>query len=228
MSPSREPTYYEIALTHRQVVMFFVLVLACLLAAFFLGVWVGEGEDLTQEARLDEPAELTAPQPGEPLPEGAVGERSFFSDDLPLEPADDSPTPVEGPAQDPPPRPRVVPEEAAPEEVTEQPAPEPRQAPPPQPQPRAVPDQPAPTRTTLPPGSEGFVVQVFSSRDQAQAQKVLDRLLASEQDAFLLPQEVAGEVMYRVRIGPFRQRAQAEDVAERVRSEFGLDTWITQ
>lgn len=219
MSPSREPTYYEIALTHRQVVMFFVLVLACLLAAFFLGVWVGEGEDLTQEARLDVPAEISAPAPAEPLPEGAVGERSFFSDDLPLEPADESPTPVEGPAQDPPPRPRVAPEEVAPEEVTEEPAPT-QEAP--------VPDQPAPTRTTLPPGSEGFVVQVFSSRDQAQAQKVLDRLIASEQDAFLLPQEVAGEVMYRVRIGPFRQRAQAEDVAERVRGEFGLDTWITQ
>lgn len=218
MSPSREPTYYEIALTHRQVVMFFVLVLACLLASFFLGVWVGEGEELTQEARLGEPAELTAPGPGEPLPEGAVGERSFFSDDLPLEPADDSPTPAEGPAQDPPPRPRVAPEEVAPE-----PAP-----PPPPAQEAPVPDQPAPTRTTLPPGSEGFVVQVFSSRDQAQAQKVLDRLIRSEQDAFLLPQEVAGEVMYRVRIGPFRQRAQAEDVAERVRSEFGLDTWITQ
>jgi len=40
---SREPSYYEIALTQRQVVIAFVILLTCLVAAFFSGVWVGSG-----------------------------------------------------------------------------------------------------------------------------------------------------------------------------------------
>ena len=41
--PHHEPSYYEIALTNRQVVVAFVILLACLLAAFFSGVWIGRG-----------------------------------------------------------------------------------------------------------------------------------------------------------------------------------------
>ena len=41
MSDSHEPSYYEIALTNRQVVVAFVILLVCLIAAFFSGVWVG-------------------------------------------------------------------------------------------------------------------------------------------------------------------------------------------
>lgn len=41
VSNSHEPSYYEIALTNRQVVVAFVLLLLCLIAAFFSGVWIG-------------------------------------------------------------------------------------------------------------------------------------------------------------------------------------------
>ena len=33
--------------------------------------------------------------------------------------------------------------------------------------------------------------------------------------------------MYRVRIGPFADRAQAEETAGKVRQRFKLDTWVT-
>jgi cell division protein FtsN len=39
---------------------------------------------------------------------------------------------------------------------------------------------------------------------------------------------VSGQNMYRVRIGPYEERSQAESVAERVRRGIRLDTWITQ
>ena len=41
MAESHEPSYYEIALTNRQVVVAFVILLVCLLSAFFSGVWIG-------------------------------------------------------------------------------------------------------------------------------------------------------------------------------------------
>jgi cell division protein FtsN len=33
--------------------------------------------------------------------------------------------------------------------------------------------------------------------------------------------------MYRVRLGPYADRAEAQRVADRVRHDFKLDTWIT-
>ena len=39
---TREPSYYEVALTNRQVLVAFVALLVCLLAAFLSGVWVGQ------------------------------------------------------------------------------------------------------------------------------------------------------------------------------------------
>jgi len=41
VSDSREPSYYEVALTQRQVLVAFLVLLACLVAAFLSGVWVG-------------------------------------------------------------------------------------------------------------------------------------------------------------------------------------------
>jgi len=42
MSRTREPSYYEVALTNRQVLVAFAILLGCVLAAFLAGVWVGQ------------------------------------------------------------------------------------------------------------------------------------------------------------------------------------------
>ncbi|HEY4594764.1 MAG TPA: hypothetical protein VIJ02_00070, partial [Thermoanaerobaculia bacterium] len=54
MSEPHEPSYYEIALTNRQVVVAFVILLTCLLGAFFSGVWIGRESTAraTQEAMV--------------------------------------------------------------------------------------------------------------------------------------------------------------------------------
>jgi hypothetical protein len=41
VAESHEPSYYEIALTNRQVMVAFALLLTCLLGAFFSGIWIG-------------------------------------------------------------------------------------------------------------------------------------------------------------------------------------------
>ena len=231
----KEPSYYEIALTQRQVVVAFVIVLVCLLASFLLGVWVGQGGGPPKPA-LE--ADATADRAAEAAEEDD-GKLRFFSEDD--QPARTAPEPAEPAAGTPPESPGDDGQEPVPSPTTSlredldrgtppvEPTPQPRQATPP-PQERtepARPVQPAPTRSDLPPG-EGFVVQVFSSPDQAQAQKVLERLLAADQDAFLLPQEIEGQVMYRVRVGPFETRTEAERIADRVEREMNLDTWVTQ
>ncbi|HSN89103.1 MAG TPA: hypothetical protein VL025_20225, partial [Thermoanaerobaculia bacterium] len=60
MANSHEPSYYEIALTNRQVVVAFVILLICLLSAFFSGVYIGrEGtlRDQEQMVRATPPAQ---------------------------------------------------------------------------------------------------------------------------------------------------------------------------
>jgi DedD protein len=244
VSPAREPSYYEIALTQRQLVVAFVTVLGLLLTAFLLGVWLGRSDGApvagaaTQEARAGEPS---GPEPLRFFSEEGEGDL----EGLPAE-AEGSPAPEAVPGDDgasstlaedldrgrlPAVSAEPEPGGAAPPETSTEPegrpADPPATAAPPAPPPETL-SQPVPTRATRAPGQGGVVVQVFSSRDQAQAQRVLERLLAADQDAFLSPVEVGGQVMYRVRIGPFDDRDQARQVADRVRHQFKLDTWITQ
>src|SRR5205085_2660228 len=63
----------------------------------------------------------------------------------------------------------------------------------------------APTATTPPAPAGALFIQVFSSRDELQASRLQTRLRAAGFKAFLSP---AG-AMYRVRIGPFTERADA-------------------
>ena len=72
-----------------------------------------------------------------------------------------------------------------------------------------------------------MVIQVFSTADKEQADKVRDGLVHAGFTAFLSPIAKGGQTMYRVRIGPFPSRTAAEPVADKVRKERKLDTWIT-
>jgi DedD protein len=88
--------------------------------------------------------------------------------------------------------------------------------------------EPVQTRPSSQAGGGTVVIQVFASADQAEASRVRDRLSKGGQSAFLSPITVDGRTMYRVRIGPFPTRPKAQQVAEKVRKNFKLDTWLTQ
>jgi len=260
---SREPSYYEIALTQRQVVIAFVILLTCLVVAFFSGVWVGTGSqgwglgDRSPEtvAQLDAGSE-TLPTEGSGT-EGATDASTeteadrlrFFSErgnPSALPPRESSPAPRPSPAQQPSPVRETPPAGASqPPSSADRPSPsgnlsrddpnyDPRKDPrrrsdlAPPVRPAAEPPELVDPRATEPPGAGGPVIQVFSSHDQAQAQEVLDRLLRADLDAYLEAAEVNGVIRYRVRLGPFTDRARAEAVAAQLRQDFKLDTWITQ
>ncbi len=72
-----------------------------------------------------------------------------------------------------------------------------------------------------------LVVQVFSSADAEQAASVEQKLRADGHRAFLSPQTLDGQVMQRVRVGPFADQAAAGAAAEQLAKQYGLETWIT-
>lgn len=236
MSESPEPSYYEIALTSRQVLAAFVILLVCLVAAFLSGIWVGRGgavpaaQETVAEAATGEAA---AEDDGLETLSFFGGEEAETGSDA--VPAESGPTTLrqdlESAAATPPPARRPPPAASGP---ADQPAASPPQRAP-------APSAAAPARPAAPPAGDGqrqvrepavapggFVVQVFSSRDQEQAQKVVEQMITGGRDAYLSPVEVDGQVMYRVRLGPFEERAEAERMAAEVRRRYRLETWITQ
>ena len=248
---SHEPSYYEIALTNRQVVVAFVILLTCLLAAFLSGVWIGRESTARSQERLAQAAAAPAPAPREGQ---AVEEFQFFKEEggkkggkgaKGAEPAaaPEETAPVEGsPLEEPQPaaapdRPALFTEREP--EVRRPPAVPPVAVPTPIPAPKpaertkpAAPvaaEKPGRTPPAAAPGpaTGKLVIQVFSSPDKDQADKIRNQLVAGGQQAFLSPIRGSGRTMYRVRIGPFDRRDQAEKVAQKVRRDQRLDTWIT-
>ena len=290
VSNSHEPSYYEIALTNRQVIVAFVLLLLCLIAAFFSGVWIGresgarlaaeqmvrnapppeekkEGQNLEElqffdqnkkgkggktaaDTRQPEPAPAPAPAPPAAAqstaqvtpPKTAAGTDPTLGNDLGEDteaaPRGPKPTPAMPPTS---PTPATPPKHQKPAPV---PTPAKASTPAPEKVAQAKPAQETPPANAAnaaktpkktaeaaaePAHAAGqVVIQVFSSAEKDQAVRIRDRLVGGGQSAYLSPVEVAGRTMYRVRIGPFNSRDQAQKVAEQVRKGYKLDTWVTE
>jgi cell division septation protein DedD len=227
--PHHEPSYYEIALTNRQVVVAFAILLVCLLSAFLSGVWVGRGGAGAGEEQA-QVAARSAPQPGAALEEfeffeeGEEGSAGAAAPQAEPTAQPQGPTTLREDLEEAPPADEPgagePAEEGEPEgERVEEPAVAP-------PEPRPQPPPPAAEPARAPAGTA--VIQVFSSAEQSQASGIRDRLTAAGYKAFLSPVDVGGRTMYRVRIGPFSSRAKAQEVAERVRKSHRLDTWVTE
>jgi DedD protein len=252
VTDSHEPSYYEIALTNRQVLVAFVVLLICMLGAFFSGVWVGRG------ATAQPPAvKAAAPAKGD----SPLEEYAFFSDSakprtgeaaVPVPAPARPPAPVSGadevpPAATPTPKGTTLAADlgakptgtpAGPEsmgEAGEPPLPKndaPAAAQPPDPAPTPAAPQPAAAPPSASPAptlaANEMVVQVFSSPDLAQAKGIVEKLKKGGYSAFLSPVQVGTQTMQRVRIGPYDDRARAQKVADDVKKKYRLDTWITR
>jgi cell division septation protein DedD len=249
VSNSHEPSYYEIALTNRQVVVAFVILLVCLLSAFFSGVWVGksgaepageqvvraappppeptEGANLEELEFFDQPGRQAAPPASSAATSPAAetrGAGTTLREDLEGPDAADpvapppSPTASPSPRPSPPsPSPSPTPRDERAEDRSEEIV-----------RPRPLPETERRTEAGREPAAGSVVIQVFASPEQGEARRIRDRLSRGGQKAYLSPVTVDGRTMYRVRIGPFGSREDAQEVAETVRKTYKLDTWVTQ
>jgi DedD protein len=272
---SHEPSYYEIALTNRQVVVAFIILLVCLLTSFFSGVWIGresaarnaeklaantgtpapqepeEGRSLQEFEFFEQPQApgQEAQEPTAPEPAAAEGQDTTLLEDMGGEDEDFPPTeggegdeqeaepeavvtpsPVPSPSPSPVQRPtaeerrRARQEERQAQQQQQQQQARTEDTVRPRPLPEASPRAAAPASS----GGGQVVIQVFSSPEKDQAERIQKRLASGGQKAFLSPVDVGGRTMYRVRIGPFATRDAAQQVAEQVRKGYKLDTWITE
>jgi cell division septation protein DedD len=98
-------------------------------------------------------------------------------------------------------------------------------APPPKP---AAEQKPQPIQSTEPPG-EGFAVQVTALRDVGEANAIVKRLAGKGYPAYVVPPPAGGAAaVYRVRVGKYKNRREAEDIKTRLEKEEQFRTWISR
>ncbi len=280
MSQGTGQSYYEIALTNRQVMTIFVVLLLCIVGAFLGGVWLGRDDGSMSASSTQVIA--AAPEVGDE----AIGELDFFNRDRSAGSTGSTSSTGSAGSEDPAGGAAVTPSEqdavagseqrdrprrrrrprdsgaqdqaAGSEEVPViiEDGGSDRSAPPSTFLEDLTPervadrvidaaDEPAPSSVagTGGTGATGsvriseasapasatneLVIQVFSSTDEAQARRVVQRLRDGGYPAVLSPVDVEGRTLHRVRIGPYLDPDQAQEVADRVRRAFKLDTWIT-
>jgi DedD protein len=241
-SESHEPSYYEVALTNRQVLIAFVVLLTCLVTAFLSGVWIGRGGSSPVR---HPPATLeAAASPIEP----PLEQLTFFNG---KEPGARTTGSAGAGATTAPPAPaaadRVAPPAATVSPTAEENAteamrqnldatmaanrtiPAPVTAPPPA---AAAPAKPAAPARKEPAAAKPAVagktfVQVYSSNNGTRAREIVAQLRKGGFTVVITETPKGGGTNYRVRVGPYAERNKAEAAATRLRRDFRLDTWVT-
>jgi DedD protein len=209
----------EIQLNGKQLVFMFMTATVAAVVIFLCGVMVGRGVNntralaasaVTTEPTVD-PTAIAQTSPGTTSDTASSGEPVSNQEDLKeltyakrLE------------APEPPPEPAVEP-------VTVPPVPavaEPKVQPPPV----------AAAKTVDPaePKGDGFVVQVASLRSRDEADAIARRLSSKGFPSFVTMPGSSGPRMFRVRVGKYGDRQEAETVARRLEKEEQFKPWITR
>lgn len=219
-----EDGFHEIQLSGKQLIFLFMTATVALVLVFLCGILVGrnlrDGDGgssnpfvaSASQAQVDPPAQAQPQSADPPTPADTVDDLTYHQR-LQGEDAEPPRREPEPPAQTP----------------VEPPAPAPASANPPAPaaaQPPAadtvLADVPADGR----PGR--FIVQVFASQNGQAAASVVRQLAAKGYPAFLVrPAATAKPAMFRVQVGRFQDRTEAESVSRRLEKEEQFKPWIS-
>ena len=238
---SHDDGFHEIQLNGKQLVFLFMAVTVVSVVIFLCGVLVGRGVRADRAASVVEAAGIgpaTTPetpraQPA-PVPPGSDPTKAAppSGDDLTyfnrLEkktaPAEQiKPSTDKAPASDKPPAAQKVPPTGAAEPAKRAAGSASKEV---------VPEQPAPaaaveTSGTEPAGS-GFALQITALREQGEAEAVARRLSAKGYAAYVLKPAAGSPSVYRVRVGKFKTRREAEAIATKLNKEEQFTPWITR
>jgi DedD protein len=239
-------------LSGKPLVFLFMAVTVASVVIFLCGVLVGRGVQ-ARSAVIDAPVigaaapdadpPPTAGEPAAPVPSGPTSsadvtfpKRLTDAGTSPEKlvtppknppPGASAPAPVPAPAMTPAAAPPAPPAAASAAVATPTP---PATATPlgPAPPPAAkAPERPAPGIPTEPRGA-GYAIQVAALNGRDEAESMVKRLTGKGYTAYILAPQAGQPTMFRVRVGKFQERAEAEKVATRLEREELFKPWITR
>jgi cell division septation protein DedD len=249
----QDDAFHEIQLNGKQLVFLFMVTTVVLAVAFLSGVFVGRGVSVERAAAMAEagavapvttPDVLASPEvpptdagsdPTAAPPPPAVDELSYFSRLERQGQADEDLNPAASAAS--PPAAAARTENEKPRDIAPPPAPKPDAAA------RATPSLAADANASATPAAaaasadaslaepsgQGFVLQVSALNERGPAELIAKRLSAKGYAAYVTtPATGAASKLYRVRIGKFKTRREAEEIAAKVQKEEQIQPWITR
>jgi cell division septation protein DedD len=228
MASTHDDSFREIQLSGKALVFLFMAVVVIAVGIFLMGLQVGRG---VLAARGAPGAEAAAALETEPPPPPAAassgsstspataGEKLSYAERL----GSSEPTrePLKAEAATPP----------APKPETPAPAPAPPKtaAPPPAPAPAVAAVKPvAPSTSTAEPEGTGFSIQVAALGKREEADAVVKRLSGKGYPAYVVNPTKGTPSMFRVRVGKFKERREADTVAARLQKEEQFKPWIVR
>jgi DedD protein len=221
-----DDAFHEIQLNGKQLVFLFMSTVVILVVVFLFGVLVGrgvrgDGGPLDAVTQPDAPPAVADAVPAVPPsgePTAANEELSYpnrlASNETPPEKLRANQPPAPQPTT-----PAAKPRAEEPTASTSPPAP-----------PAAAPAAPATARASglTEPGGSGFAIQVAALRQRAEADSVARSLSTKGYPAYVMNPESGAPAVFRVRVGKFKDRSEAETVATRLQKEEQFKPWIVR
>jgi len=219
-------TQYNIPVSSKQLIVYFVFLVIALSAAFLAGVMVGRNVDSSPEPTVRDIQEAGLPEEpaASPTPDALTYGSTLQGDKV----EGLSPTPpVTSAARPAPPAPARSPGPVAkaPEKATPKPAPRatPKPTVPPRATPKATP-APKPTKATAAPINR-LTIQVGAFKERAAAEAIVKRLKGKGYSAYLVP---VSEGLFNVRVGSFTDREDAERVLAKLETQEKFKPFIVK
>ncbi len=229
MAPTQDEAFHEIQLNGKQLVFLFMAATVVSVVIFLCGVLVGRNVRAERNASVDvaaagaEPS-LT-PAPAQTTP---AETRSNSELEKPI-PKDNSAKKPEAATKagdseskpDPKAESKVEPDHAAAPATEKPPTPPPTAA-------EKPPMHPSATAGTAEPIGQGFAVQIAAVNARSEADAMAKRLTSKGYSAYVLAPVSGMPSVYRVRVGKFPTKREAETVAAKLQKEEQLKPWVTR
>ena len=231
--------FHEIQLNGKQLIFLFMAATVVSVVIFLCGVMVGRGVrsgrgETTPSAELETPAQAApAPIAPAPAPASSAAAKGQANQPTPPVPEDDTSaykdltadkpkdtalaTPAKGqakPAQAAPAPPKA--DATGKAAVAETAAPKP--------EPPAPVDKDKPAAVT----SGGYAVQLTALRDRSEADAMVKRLAGKGYPAYVVNPLPGKPPVYRVQVGRYQNRADADRIASRLQKEEQFSPWVTR
>lgn len=238
---------FEVSLEPRQVALLFVLCLVILVLVFALGIIVGRGlrspvspPSVAGAAPAEEGADVAegppvdaAALPGDPVEgdEDGAPKLKFYGADgkTPEREADAvaaapsaASAPAESVAADPAPDLKGLPTEKPPVKAAAKTAEKPKE------KPKAEPKKTAKVDDKAKAGGGKFTIQVSAFQNRGQADHLVSNLKNKGYDAYIAQAVIPGKgIWFRVRIGHYASRDDAQKTANTLKRKEGISTYVT-
>jgi DedD protein len=227
--------FHEIQLNGKQLVFLFMAATVVSVVIFLCGVLVGRGVRAERGFVAEQASAATAditPSPAPPAPAAAPAGSDPTAASTPPS-AEDLSAPERLGKQN-------APKEPLTAESKPEPKPEPEPAPKAEKKPAVAPPAPAPTvpphtatsgasapAATEPPG-QGYAVQIAAFNVRGEAEAIASRLTSKGYAAYVLSPASGSPSVFRVRVGKFPTKREADSVAAKLRKEEQFNPWVTR